>query len=131
RDRLAEADDIAGATHRQELAVAPQIAWPPRQRLLAQGLFDAVEIVADDERLALAREIVQFVGRVADAGRRTFEMRDECGAFVGQIFVVAHTPPPIPPLIPRGPRNARAAACLFLRSFGRPLRLPCAGAEYD
>jgi hypothetical protein len=69
RDRLAEADDIAGATHGQELAVAPQIVWPPGQRLLAQRLFGAVEIVADDERLALAREIVQLVRRVAGAGR--------------------------------------------------------------
>src|SRR5262249_61210763 len=79
RDRLAEADDVADATHGQKLAVAPQIAWPPRQRLLAQCLFDAVEIVANDERLALAREGVELVRPAAGAGGPTIKTRDGRG----------------------------------------------------
>src|SRR6266566_8039675 len=90
RDRLAEADDIARTTHRQEFAVAPQIAWPPRQRLLAQPFFDCLEIVAHQEWLALAGEVTKLVRRVARPGRRAFEVGDECRAFRRQVVVVAH-----------------------------------------
>src|SRR5438128_1597099 len=61
---------------------------PPRQRLLAQRFFDSAEIVTHQERLALPREVVQLVRRVARAARRTFEMSDEGRALGGQVFVV-------------------------------------------
>ena len=89
RHRLAEADDVLRAPHRQQLAIAPEIARPARQRLLAQGFLDAVEIVAHEQRLAGTRQIMQLVRRIALAGRRTFQMGDEGRALGRQVFIVA------------------------------------------
>ena len=88
RHRLAEADDVVGAPHRQQFAIAPQIRRPARQRILAQRLLHAGEIVAHQQRLAGAGEIVNFVGRITLAGLGAFEMGDEGRPLGGQVFVV-------------------------------------------
>src|SRR2546421_665518 len=50
----------------------------------------AVEIVAHQQRLARAREVVHLVGRVALARISAFEMGDEARPLGREILVVAH-----------------------------------------
>ena len=85
---LAQADDVARTAHRQQLAVTPQVERPARQRVLAEARAHALEIVAHQERLAGAREIVHLVGGVALAREGAFEMGNEARALGPQIFIV-------------------------------------------
>ena len=84
---LAEADDVLLAPHRQKFAIAPQIRRPLRQRVFAQRLFHAGEIVTHQQRLAGAGQIMDFVGRIMFAGLGAFEMGDEGFAFGGEVVV--------------------------------------------
>src|SRR5262249_17231051 len=54
----------------------------------------AVEIVADQKRFAGAREIVNFIGGIALAGRGAFQIRDEGLALGGQVIIVAQAGSP-------------------------------------
>ena len=90
RHRLAQADDVGGIAHRQQFAIAPQIGRALRQRVLGQRLSDAGEIVAHQQRLAGAGQIMDLIGLVALAGHRAFEMRDEVRPLGRQIVVVLH-----------------------------------------
>ena len=66
---------------REKFAITPQIGRPAGEFFLAQRLFHAVEIVADQERFSRARQVVHLVGGVMFAGRGAFEMRDEGRTF--------------------------------------------------
>ena len=89
RHRFAEADDVLQTPHRQQLAIAPQVGRAICQRRFGQCLFHAGQIVADQQRLAGARQIMNFVGRVMLAGRGAFQVGDESRPFGGQVVVVA------------------------------------------
>src|SRR6266478_5267626 len=77
RHGLAEADNVLGAADRQELTVAPQVGRPLRQCLLAQRFGDSGKIVAHQQRLAGARQVVHLVRGVALARIGAFQMGHE------------------------------------------------------
>ena len=53
---------IRGVADRKQLKIAPQIRGARRQCVLGQGLADGGEVIADEKRLAGAREIVDATG---------------------------------------------------------------------
>jgi hypothetical protein len=90
RHGLAEADDVVGSAHGQQLAVAPQVRWSLAERGFGQGPSNAGEIVADEERLAGARQVVQAMRFVTLARVRTLEVSDEGRPIGGEVLVVQH-----------------------------------------
>jgi hypothetical protein len=91
---LQQALDLIGPVgdppYRQELAIAPEIRGPLRQRVLAQRLAYAIEIVAHQERLAGAREIMHLIRRIGLAGGATNQIGDEGRPLGGEIIGVRH-----------------------------------------
>ena len=90
RHRLAQADDVAHPTHRQQLAVAPEVGRALRERIPAQRAFHAIEVVAHQQRLAGAGEIVHRVRRIMLAGSGAFEVGDEGRPLGRQVVIVPH-----------------------------------------
>jgi hypothetical protein len=72
RLRLAQADDVGGAAERQQLAPAPHVGGAARQRVARHGAADGGKVVADEQRLARARGVVQPGGVVPLAGGAAF-----------------------------------------------------------
>jgi hypothetical protein len=109
RHRFAEADDIFGFANGQQFAIAPKVRRPVCQRLLAQRLANAREIVTHEQRLAGTRQVVNLVGLVAFSGHRAFEMGDKTRKSDRQIVIVLHA----------GTRSYRALASsvLMRRTF--------------
>jgi len=74
---LSETHNVARMAHGQKLTIAPQVSRTARERVLTQRLAHAFEIVAHQQRLAGAREVVHRIGRIVLARVGAFEMRDE------------------------------------------------------
>ena len=113
RHHFAKTDNVGAFPHREHLAIAPQIRRPLRQRILAQRLLHAGEVVAHQQRLAGLGEIVDLVGRIMVAFHRAFEMGHECRALDRQIVIVFHG-------ISLGLGSLRCSA----RGHRHPARLP-------
>src|SRR5208282_5387110 len=63
--------------------------WTGCEHVLAHRFFHAVEIIADQERLAGARDIMDFISCVPLPGRRAFEVGDEGRPSSRQVVVVS------------------------------------------
>ena len=120
RHGFAETHDVLHAPHRQQFAITPEIGRTGGELVLAHRSFHAVKIVADQERLAGPREVMDFISRMPHPGRRAFEVGDEGRPFSRQVVVVSQGRSPA--------REAMPMRLVVLRPRARLGKSPCAGS---
>src|SRR5262245_50188179 len=74
RPSLAQRDDVFVVYHRQNFAITPERRDAFFQTLFCQSPRGHFQVVANEQRLARFRQVVEFVGFVFFSRFRTFEM---------------------------------------------------------